>query len=75
LKVKKGVAGMLEAVCPKCGAKLVLYVDLSMGPPDEVGTECDCGAIPTWRLDWDYVFELGDFLYDDREQDGGGGDG
>jgi hypothetical protein len=58
---------MLEAKCPECGAELKLHPDFSEGPPDEIGTECDCGAIPVWKLDYWIEFELGEFLYEERE--------
>ena len=56
----------LETRCPSCRAKLMIEFDLSEGPPDEVGTECDCGAIPVWRLESWYEFELGEYLHDER---------
>ena len=49
---------MLDARCPACGAKLVVHVDMSEGPPLEVGEECDCGAIPIWELKWWIECEL-----------------
>jgi hypothetical protein len=59
---------MLKAKCPACGCDLEVYVDLSEGPPDEVGAEClNCGAIPVWRLNWWYEVEIGDFAYYERE--------
>jgi hypothetical protein len=61
---------VIKVDCPKGGAELKIHVDLSEGPPDEVGTECDCGAIPVWGLKWDFIVELGDFLYDERGGDG-----
>ena len=60
---------MLETDCPECGRKLRLYVDLSEGPPDEVGTECDCGAIPVWRLEWWYQYCLGPYSHNERDKD------
>ena len=60
------VGGMvLKAKCPKCGAELELWIDDSSGPPDEIGTECDCGAIPVWGLDWGYSYKLGEYKYDE----------
>lgn len=58
----------LEAKCPDCGAELALDVDLSEGPPDEVGTECDCGAIPVWKLTWWYDYKLGEFAHFERRK-------
>lgn len=59
---------MLKAQCPDCGEELTLHVDLSEGPPGEVGMECDCGAIPIWKLEWCYEVWLGGYLYDERVQ-------
>lgn len=59
---------MLKAICPDCGAELMLTVDLSQGPPSEVGTECDCGCIPVWKLDWWYDFKLGEFAHFERRR-------
>jgi hypothetical protein len=56
----------LPAKCPNCGRELEVWIDTSNGPPDEVGTECDCGAIPVWRLVWWYDFDLGDFSHDEN---------
>lgn len=47
-------ADLFHAKCPKCDADLSLYIDTSCGPPDEVGTECDCGALPSWKVFWEY---------------------
>ena len=59
----------LAAKCPDCGGDLTVDVDLSMGPPDEVGEECDCGCIPVWHFNWWYDGELGDFAYFERRAD------
>lgn len=47
-------ADMFHGICPECGRDLELYIDASSGPPDEVSTECDCGATPAWRVFWEY---------------------
>lgn len=67
MRARKEENEMLDAMCPCCGAKLEIDVDLSQGPPNEVGTECDCGAIPVWHLDWGYALALGEFKHDERE--------
>ncbi len=53
--------------CPGCGEPLEVWVDLSEGPPAEAGTECDCGCIPVWGVDWSYDVWLTDFRHDERE--------
>lgn len=58
---------ILEAFCPKCGDPLEVYGDDSSGMPDEVGTECDCGAIPVWKLEWWVEYKLGSFSHYERE--------
>lgn len=47
-------ADLFHAKCPECERDLELYIDTSSGPPDEVGTECNCGAMPSWRVYWEY---------------------
>ena len=58
---------IVEGWCPKCGRPLEIPVDDSHGMPDEVGTECDCGAIPIWKLKWWIECELGEFSHYERE--------
>ena len=58
----------ISATCPKCSRPLRLWVDDSSGPPDEVGTECICGAIPVWKLDCYYAYDLREFDHYEREE-------
>lgn len=65
----------IETYCPKCGEPLKAFGDDSTGMPDTVGTECDCGAIPIWKLTHWTEYELGEFSHYEREgaQDDPGG--
>jgi hypothetical protein len=56
----------LPAKCPNCGRELEVFIDASSGSPDEAGTECDCGAIPVWKVISWYEFDLGDFSHDEN---------
>jgi hypothetical protein len=57
----------LEAECPNCHGKLKVFIDLSEGVPDEAGTECDCGAIPIFYVNWEpHVFLDGFKSYERR---------
>lgn len=47
--------------CPNCGRKIKLYIDTSNGPPREIGTECECGKVPVFRVDWTYDIWLNGF--------------
>jgi len=44
--------GALVVTCPACGQKTGAYLDMSMGPKDEIGHECECGAVLRLNLDW-----------------------
>ena len=62
------IAYCFHAACPACGALLTLQADVSCSPPSEVGTECDCGALPVWKADWWYEVELTEYLRDDGDR-------
>lgn len=54
--------------CPVCKEELNLFIDTSESPPDEVGTECDCGALPIWKVEWAYRVWVGEYLCDDNDR-------
>lgn len=60
---------MLVAHCPECDARLEMTPEFACGIPNEIGQECDCGAIPVWQLqvEIEYHCALGDYLHNERE--------
>lgn len=58
---------VIQKDCPQCGRVLDIHIDTSEGPPGEAGTECDCGAIPVWAVDWAYEVWLDKYLHDERQ--------
>jgi len=57
---------LFDVVCPACGEKLQVAVDMSDGIPSETGTECDCGAIPVFKVDWEPHIWIDGFKYYER---------
>ena len=57
---------LFDVVCPACGAKLQVAVEMSEGIPSETGTECDCGAIPVFKVDWEPRIWIDGFSYYER---------
>lgn len=59
---------LFDVVCPACGARLKVAVDMSEGIPSETGTECsNCGAIPVFKVDWEPRIWIDGFKYYERQ--------
>lgn len=58
---------VIQKDCPNCEKVLDIHIDTSEGPLGEAGTECDCGAIPVWEVEWEYDVWISDYLRDEHQ--------
>lgn len=63
---------VFEANCPACKQPLTLTLadfNENNEVQIDVGTECECGAKPVWRVSWRPIYTLGEIAYDERRKE------